>query len=277
VLAKAREDPALAERIVQAYEPKAYAADGRYIVVGAGIASLNEWVNALEAGGKVISLLRGPTPDEQDLNTPRCLFEALGIDAFQQLTFDERVAFLGKILKGTSPRRRSWESTIDRARGEGRLDELMGEIVRVEPGPAGLRVSIISRDGSDPAPLDVTGIVCGTGFVRSILVLPLIRRLVDFYGLPVQDGRLVLGSNCGVPGLDAERSRLCVMGLTANNVIPHGDTIAGLKYVGRRFVGDCARVEGVGRSLASRARMQFHLASRAATAIRGTRRERQVA
>ena len=277
VLARARQDPALAGRIVQAYEQKAYAPGGRYIVVGAGIASINEWVNVLDAGGKAISLLRGPAPDEQDLNTPRCLFEALGIDAFQELTFDERIAFLGKILKGTSPSRRSWETTIDEARREGRFDELMGEIVRVEPGPEGLRVHVSNRDGSDPVPLDVTGVVCGTGFVRSVLVLPLIRRLVDFYGLPVEDGRLVLTSNCGIPGLDSERSRLGVMGLLANNVIPHGDTIAGLKYVGRRFVGDCARAEGVTRPFSSRARMQLYLTSRAATAIRGARREKQVA
>lgn len=277
VLADARADPALAGRIVQAYEPKAYASGGRYVVVGAGIASLNEWVNVLDAGGKAVSLLRSSAPDEQDLNTPRCLFEALGIDAFQRLTFDERIAFLGKILKGTSPRRRSWEATINEAKRSGRFDELMGEIDHVEPGPAGLRIHISTRDGPDPGPLDVTGVVCGTGFVRSVLVHPLIRRLVEFYGLPVEEGRLVLTSDCGVPGLDVEGSRLCVMGLIANNVIPHGDTIAGLKYIGRRFVGDCALAEGVSRPFTSRVRVQLHLASRAAKAIRAVRREQQVA
>src|SRR5436190_8835720 len=59
-LAKARQDPALVDRIVQAYEPKSYAEGGSYIVVGAGIASLNEWVNIIDAGGKVVSLLRSP-------------------------------------------------------------------------------------------------------------------------------------------------------------------------------------------------------------------------
>jgi hypothetical protein len=67
------------------------------------------------------------------------------------------------------------------------------------------------------------------------------------------------------------------MGLIANNVIPHGDTIAGLKYIGRRFVGDCARAERVSRPFTSRLRVQLHLASRAVKAIRGVRREKQVA
>jgi hypothetical protein len=44
------------------------------VVIGAGIASVNEWANALDTGAKVISLLRSPTPDEQDLNT-RCFVE----------------------------------------------------------------------------------------------------------------------------------------------------------------------------------------------------------
>src|SRR5207253_1105741 len=38
-LGRARADDRLRDRIVQAYEPKRYVAEGRYIVVGAGIAS----------------------------------------------------------------------------------------------------------------------------------------------------------------------------------------------------------------------------------------------
>ena len=34
---------------------------------------------------------------------PRCLFDGSGIDAFQGLSFDERVDFLGAALQGTSP------------------------------------------------------------------------------------------------------------------------------------------------------------------------------
>ena len=75
-LAKARKDPAIAERIVQAYEPKQYSPDGRYIVLGAGIASVNEWANILDIGGSVLALTRQAQPETQDLNVPRCLFES---------------------------------------------------------------------------------------------------------------------------------------------------------------------------------------------------------
>ena len=121
-LAKAKAaDPEIDDRIVQAYQAKSYHPDGRYIVLGAGIASINEWANALDVGAKCIALRRNPAPDEQDLNVPRCLFESLGIDAFAGLPFEQRVQFLGNVLKGTTPRRRSWLERIEQRPQRGAL------------------------------------------------------------------------------------------------------------------------------------------------------------
>jgi hypothetical protein len=277
-LAKALEHPELADRIVQAYEPKGYAPGGRYIVIGAGIASVNEWANALDAGAKVIALRRNPAPDEQDLNVPRCLFEAMGIDVFQGLSFEQRLAFLGKTLKGTTPRRRGWLERVEAGRREGRFEEAFGEIDHVQAGPAGLQVHVSSRVGPAPGWLDVTGVVCGTGFNKSALTIPLLRRLVEHYGVPVKEGRIVLRTNCGVPELDLAMSRLCMMGINANTVVPHGDTIAGLKYIGRRFVADVARAEQLQRrSFAGRLRMQLSLARETAEAMRQVRATEQLA
>lgn len=278
VLAEAMSNPAIADRIAQAYQAKAYAPGGRYIVVGAGIAAVNEWANALDVGASVISLLRSPEPDEQDLNAPRCLFEAYGIDAFAGLPFDERIEFLGKILKGTSPARRGWAAKIAAGRAEGRFQQLMGEIDRLEPGVEGLRVHIARRDGTDLGWLDASGIVACTGFQKSSLTVPLLRRLVEHYRIPVQAGRIPLETNCGILGLDRPDSRLCVMGIMANDVIPHGDTIAGLKYIARRFVADCARAEDLRqRPFFSRVRLQLSLAARASYAIAHARPTEQLA
>ena len=69
-----------------------------------------------------------------------------------------------------------------------------------------------------------------------------------------------------------------MMGLTANSVIPHGDTIAGLKYIGRRFVGDVYDAERPRkRPFASRLRLQLLLADDTAKAIRAVRRTEQLA
>ncbi len=169
MLAKARKDPAVADRIVQAYEPKQYAKGGRYIVLGAGIASVNEWANILDAGGSVLALTRNPQPETQDLNVPRCLFESIGIDAYTQLPFEERIQFLGQVLRGTRPERREWLARIEAGQKEGRFDALVGEIDKVEPGRAGLRVYVKSAHGEDPGWLDVTGVTAGTGFNKSVL------------------------------------------------------------------------------------------------------------
>ncbi len=279
LLAKAREtDPVLGQRIVQGYEPKRYHPQGRYVVLGAGIASINEWANALDAGAKVLSLTRNPIPDEQDLNVPRCLFEALGIDIFQGATFDERIAVLGAALKGTHPRRQGWLERIESGRRGGRFEQALGEIDQVEPGPAGLRVHVSSRHGEDPGWLDVTGVICPTGFDKSALTLPLIRRLVEHYGVPVEGGRIRLKTDCGLPGLDRPESRLCMMGINANNVIPHGDTIAGLKYIARRFVADVQRAERVRRRrFPSRLAMQLRMAGQTSRALRRVHATEQLA
>jgi hypothetical protein len=282
VLARAKADAELGTRIVQAYEPKVYDPNGRYVVVGAGIASVNEWSNILDVGGRCISLTRNPEPDEQDLNTPRCFFEALGIDAFQALSFEERMQFLGHILKGTTPKRRNWLETLERGRKEDRFEQLLGEIDKVEPGPLGLRVHVVSRHGPDPGWLDVTGVVAGTGFNKSALSVPLLRRLIEFYKVPVDGGRMMLQSNCGLPGLDRPDSRCGVMGIHANSVITHGDTIAGLKYIGRRFVADCYRAEKSAgrlrpRRFPSRLGLQLSLAREAVGAIRHVREVEQLA
>jgi hypothetical protein len=279
VLAKAREDPAIADRIVQAYEAKQYSPDGRYIVLGAGIASVNEWANILDVGGSVLALTRQAQPETQDLNVPRCLFESQGIDAYASLSFDQRIRFLGDVLRGTRPERKTWLQTIEDGRKEGRFDAVVGEITEVESGRAGLRTYVESRDGTeDLGWLDVTGVTAGTGFNKSVLTIPLLRRLVQHYGVPVQDGRMKLQTNCGVPGLDRPDSRLCCMGLIANNVIPHGDTIAGLKYIGRRFVSDCARAEHLrGRSFAGRLALQASMGRDVARALRNVTPTKQLA
>jgi len=89
---------------------------------------VNEWANALDAGASCIALRRNPQPDEQDLNVPRCLFDGSGIDAFQGLTFDQRVDFLGEVLRGTSPERRAWGAKVKQGRDDGRFEEVIGTI-----------------------------------------------------------------------------------------------------------------------------------------------------
>jgi hypothetical protein len=277
IYGEARRNPEMRDRIVQAYEPKRYVSGGRYMVLGSGIASVNEWVNAVGAGAQCIALRRNPNPEEQDLNVPRCLFDGSGIDAFQGLSFEQRVEFLGQVLRGTSPARRQWAQRISEAKEEGLFEEAIGEVTEIHPGPSGLRVKLRLHSGFE-SEIDLTGIVCGTGFVKSAFSLPLLRRLAQTYDVPVERERIKLKTNCGVPPLDRDDSRLSMMGLAANTVVPNGDTIAGLKYIARRFVGDVARAEDLRpRRFPSRLAMQLGLARRTVRAVRKVRKSEQLA
>lgn len=278
VYGEARENPEIRDRVVQAYEPKEYHEGGRYLVVGSGIAAVNEWVNCVDAGAQCIAVRRNPHPDDQDLNVPRCLFDGSGIDAFQGLSFDQRIDFLGDVLRGTSPQRRNWSGKVKQGAKDGRFEEAIGNVVGIRPGPAGLTVDFQPYKSDEVLTMEATGIVCSTGFIKSALSIPVLRRLVQTYGVPVHRDRIVLKTNCGVPPLDREDSRLCMMGLTANNVIPHGDTIAGLKYIGRRFVADVARAENLKRRpFLGRLGMQISLSRETATALRQVRSTEQLA
>ena len=122
------------------------------------------------------------------------------------------------------------------------------------------------------------GAVCATGFIKSALSIPVIRRLAQTYDVPIERERVRLKSNCGVPPLDRPDSRLAMMGLSANTVVPNGDTIAGLKYIARRFVGDCVRAERLKqRSFASRLSMQVGLGRKTVAALRAVDETEQLA
>ena len=119
VLAAARDrDPRLRERIVQAYEPKGYDGLGRYLIIGTGIASVNEWANALDTGAKVIALRRNPQPDDQDLNVPRCLFEAPGSMLSKSSISTSASPISAAPCAAPRPNRRSWRERIERGRRE---------------------------------------------------------------------------------------------------------------------------------------------------------------
>jgi hypothetical protein len=280
IYGKARENPAMKDRIVQSYEAKQYYKGGRYIIIGSGIASINEWANCIEAGAQCIALRRNPHPDQQDLNVPRCLFDGSGIDAFQGLDFEARVDFLGKALKGTAPTRRNWSEIIRSGREAGLFEEVIGNVTDIQPGPAGLKVRLKLYDGTDVGDIDITGVVAGTGFVKSALAIPVIRRLCQTYGVPIHQAteRIRLKHNLGIPPLDRPDSRLAAMGLISNTVVPNADTIAGLKYEARRFAGDCFRAEGIkSRPFPSKFKMQTSLARDVVKGIRQLQKTEQLA
>ena len=198
-----RADP----RVVHAYEPHDYAAT--VTVVGAGLAAATEWLNALEAGSEVVSVRRRE-PERAPLNVPRPYFSRRGLAEYQRLPARERTARLQTLLAPSYPPGQRFDEPLARASEEGRF--------RVES----------SINGS-------AQVICATGFRRGFENDPLLGRLVEDHELETADRWLVLAPDSTVPSLTDETRTLAVAGVPAQWAFPAADTLAGAKYVARRF------------------------------------------
>src|ERR671936_965729 len=87
-------------RVVHAYEPHEYAS--RVTVVGAGMAAATEWLNALAAGARVVSVRRRE-PVRRPLNVERRYFTRRGLVSFHRTGRDERIAILRGLLSPSYP------------------------------------------------------------------------------------------------------------------------------------------------------------------------------
>jgi hypothetical protein len=78
-------------------------------------------------------------------------------------------------------------------------------------------------------------IICATGFRRGFSNDPLLSRLVREHELETADRWLVLAPNSTVPVLTDDTRTLAVAGAPGQWAFPAADTLAGAKYVARRF------------------------------------------
>jgi cation diffusion facilitator CzcD-associated flavoprotein CzcO len=205
VPAELADDP----RTVHAYEPHDYA--DRVAVVGAGMAAATEWLNALAAGAEVVSVRRRE-PLRRPLNVPRPLFSRRGLAAFHAAGGLERAAVLTRLGEPSYPPGHEWDEPLERAEREGRF-----------------RVAE-SVDGE-------VQVICATGFLRGYEHDPVLRRLAEEHGLETEGGWIVLDPDATVPALTDETRTLALSGAPAQWAYPAADTLVGMKYVARRFLG----------------------------------------
>jgi hypothetical protein len=195
-------------RVVHAYEPHEYAGD--VAVVGAGMAAATEWLNALAAGARVVSVRRRE-PERRPLNVPRSLFSRRGLARYHATEPLERAAFLRRLLTPSFPPGRVWDEPLEQAAREGRF--------RIAP----------SVDGE-------AQIVCATGFRRGYEHDPVLARLVRDHGLETHDRWIVLGPDCTVPALTDGTRTLALAGVPAQWAYPAADTLVGAKYGAHGFL-----------------------------------------
>jgi hypothetical protein len=198
-------------RVVHSYEPHDYAES--VCVVGAGLAAATEWLNALAAGATVISVRRRE-PVRRPLNVPRQYLSKRGLRYFWKLEPAARVRLLQELLGPSYPPGAVWDTSIERARAEGRF--------RVEA----------SVNGADQ-------VIAATGFLRGCRHDPLLARLVEDHALDTADRWLVLDPDCTVPALTGRTRTLAVCGVAGQYAFPAADTLAGARYAGHAFLRRC--------------------------------------
>ena len=195
-------------RTVHAYQPHEYADEVE--VVGAGMAAATEWLNALEAGARVVSVRRRE-PLRRPLNVERELLSRRGLAGFHRTGPDERVALLRRFLAASYPPGRQWDEPLARATAAGRF--------RIEP----------ALNGAEQ-------IVCATGFLRGYPHDPLLARLVEEHGLETAEGWIVVAPDSTVPLLTDETRTLSLAGVAGQWAYPAADTLVGMKYAARGFL-----------------------------------------
>ncbi|HZQ63799.1 MAG TPA: hypothetical protein VFA66_01060 [Gaiellaceae bacterium] len=195
-------------RVVHAYEPHDYADE--VAVVGAGMAAATEWLNALAAGSRVVSIRRRE-PARRPLNVERRYFTKRGLAEFQRSGREERVALLRAFTAPSYPPGPEWDEPIADAVAAGRF--------RVEPEANG-----------------AAQVICATGFRRGFQADPLLGRLVREHGVETAEGWIVLAPDSTVPALTDETRTLSLAGSCAQWGHPGADTVVGMKYAARGFL-----------------------------------------
>jgi hypothetical protein len=195
------EDP----RVVHAYQAHDYGDEVE--VVGAGMAAATEWLNALAAGARVVSVRRRE-PARRPLNVERRYFTRRGLVGYWRTEPRERIALLRSFVAPSYPRGPEWDEPIAQAIADGRF--------RVEPELNG-------------APQ----VICATGFRRGFEADPLLGDLVREHELDTAEGWIVLAADATVPGLTDDSRTLAVAGASAQWAHPGADTLVGMKYSAR--------------------------------------------
>ena len=68
-----------------------------------------------------LALTRNPQPETRTSTSRAACSSRIGIDAYHGLPFDQRIEFLGKVLRGTRPERRDWLARIEDGQNGGSL------------------------------------------------------------------------------------------------------------------------------------------------------------
>lgn len=223
--------------VVHAYTPHTVESGEHVVVLGSGMAAAHSWINALEAGAHVTAVHRHPLR-RQRLNSSRCDFSTVGIEAYQRLHPEQRMAYLQTVGQGSFPRRWQWEWTWWHARRSGRLTTCRAELLEMQAhtDPNSEQLPLILHLNNQSI-LPAARLICATGFNLHALAYPLIRRLMATGGVSIKNGLLLVEDDFTLAPISHSESKCFVVGSLARWALPVANTFVGLKYAARRIAG----------------------------------------
>ncbi|WP_432559490.1 hypothetical protein [Granulicoccus sp. GXG6511] len=270
--------------VVNAYEPHEHVYEqlrgrgGRVLVRGSGIVGsriLQRLLDEVERHGARIQVLHlfrtwrdgstGPATfrreakngfQYQAFNYAKAAWGGQLKERLERLTGQERADFI-KAMGGTNtPRRKEWDTQIERARASGAYRAAVGTVQSVERGQTGILTTIRTPDGSS-APLEADYIIDATGLVADLKQSQLLADLLEHAGAGRNPmGRLDVSNHFEITGTRSEPGRMYASGsITLGGPFAPVDSFLGLQYVAQQISDDLVRQGfapkfGPGRSIA---------------------------
>jgi hypothetical protein len=222
-------------RVTHAYVPHTIQPGMHVVVLGSGMAAAHIWFNALQAGARVTGVHRHPLR-RQKLNAPRCDFTTPGIEAYQRLPPEQRLAYLQRVGQGSFPWRWQWEWAWVRARCSGHLKTHLGELVGIqEDASATVEPPLLALHLNNQSTLLAEHLICATGFEAHASGYRLIRQMITTGGARTYQGLLLLEDDFTLSPLSQPESACFVVGSLARWALPVANTFVGMKYAARRI------------------------------------------
>jgi hypothetical protein len=272
-------------RVVNAYEPHDHvyeelrARGGTVVVRGSGIVGsriLQRLIDDRENHGADTTIyhlfrnyIRGPEGEKatfrrdggrgfayQAFNFPKAAWGGQIKDEFEALDGPERAKLLGRLGGTNTPKRRSWQTQLDRGLSEGFYRQTIGSVSSVVPGPDQTILTTLVGDDGRTYSVDANFVIDATGLESDISEHRLLADLLEHGGASRNPyGRLEVDPDFLVAGTQAEPGRMYASGsATLGGHYAGVDSFLGLQYAALRIADDLAvqgfgaRI-GVGRSI----------------------------
>ena len=177
----------------------------------------------------------------QGFNWPKSTWGGQLLHQVDRLEGEDRKRAYGQNDGTTTPHRKLWIKQLERGRQRGWYQEMVGQVVAVEPGEHNVIVTKIKTE-EGIVPLSADFVVDATGLEGDIREHRVLADLLDHSGAMRNPlGRLAVERSFEIRGTRSEPGRAYAVGTaTLGSYFPGVDTFLGLQYGAQHITDDLA-------------------------------------